>query len=103
MTTVMPVLSDLRGSRIVEVFSSLQGEGIRLGERQIFVRFGGCNLHCDYCDEPDTIPVPSGNVWSAQKLKKAIETQAKGKDHESVAWTGGEPLLHAAFLEPMMR
>jgi len=96
-------LSNAGSARIVEVFSSLQGEGIRLGERQVFVRFGGCNLHCDYCDEPDTIPIPSGDVWSAQKLKKEIETQAKGKDHESVAWTGGEPLLHATFLEPMMR
>ena len=65
-------LSDKRRARVVEVFSSLQGEGIRLGQRQIFVRFGGCNLHCDYCDEPDTIPIPSGELWSAEKLKSEI-------------------------------
>ena len=45
---------------LVEVFSSLQGEGSRLGERPVFVRFGGCHRRCDYCDEPDTIPIPSG-------------------------------------------
>jgi organic radical activating enzyme len=98
-----PLLSNTESARVVEVFSSLQGEGIRLGERQIFVRFGGCNLHCDYCDEPDTIPIPSGELWTTQKLKKEIGILANEKPHESVAWTGGEPLLHEAVLQPMMR
>lgn len=96
-------LSDASRARIVEVFSSLQGEGLRVGERQIFVRFGGCNLHCDYCDEPDTIPIPSGKVWSAARLKTAILALNKKCPHRSVSWTGGEPLLHPAFLAPMMR
>jgi len=95
-------LSDARAARVVEVFSSIQGEGIKLGERQIFVRLGGCNLHCDYCDEPDTIPIPSGEVWSDDKLKKEILRLAAERPHESVSWTGGEPLLHPAFLKPMM-
>ena len=95
-------LSDAGRARIVEVFSSLQGEGLRLGERQVFVRLGGCNLHCDYCDEPDTIPIPSGEIWSADKLKAEIERLAALRRHEAVAWTGGEPLLHEVFLESMM-
>lgn len=96
-------LSDSSCARIVEVFSSLQGEGVWLGQRQVFVRLGGCNLHCDYCDEPDTIPIPSGEIWSAEKLKKTIEGFLKERPHEAVSWTGGEPLLHPAFLEPMLR
>lgn len=96
-------LADSGSARIVEIFSSLQGEGVWLGQRQVFVRFGGCNLHCDYCDEPDSIPIPSGAVWSAGKVKKTIEDLLQERPHEAVSWTGGEPLLHAEFLEPLMR
>lgn len=96
-------LSDAKRARVVEVFSSLQGEGVRLGERQVFVRLGGCNLHCDYCDEPDTIPIPSGDVWERAQVEREIEKLAAERPHRSVSWTGGEPLLHADFLEGMMR
>ena len=37
---------------ITEIFCSIQGEGLYLGQKQIFVRFAHCNLDCDYCDEP---------------------------------------------------
>lgn len=96
-------LSNAKQARITEVFSSLQGEGIFLGERQIFVRFGGCNLRCDYCDEPDTIPIPSGALWSNGKLRNEIERLSGEYRHKAVSWTGGEPLLHADFLISMMR
>ncbi len=95
-------LSDAEQARVVEVFSSLQGEGVHLGQRQVFVRFGGCNLHCDYCDEPGTIPIPSGDVWPVHKLKARIEELAKERPHAAVSWTGGEPLLHAEFLQKVM-
>ncbi len=98
-----PALSDAGRARVVEVFSSLQGEGPRVGERQIFVRLGGCNLRCDYCDEPDTIPIPSGTVWAAERVKAGIARLEAQRPHKAVSWTGGEPLLHPAFLEPLMR
>jgi len=91
-------------ARIVEVFSSMQGEGVRLGERQVFVRFAGCNLRCDYCDEPDAHEPESGEVWDAQSLRSAILALLKdpgGRPHKSVCWTGGEPLLHWEFLSSM--
>lgn len=95
-------LSDPGSARLVEVFSSIQGEGLCLGQRQIFARLGGCNLNCDYCDEPGTIPVPSGDIWTAGRLQRRIlELNAKRR-HEAVSWTGGEPLLHPKFLKTMM-
>lgn len=103
MTAATLKLSDASRGRMVEVFSSLQGEGPRVGERQIFVRLGGCNLKCDYCDEPDTIPIPSGKIWSADRVKAGIVRLNRKRPHRSVSWTGGEPLLHPAFLAPLMR
>lgn len=95
-------LSDGSSARVVEAFSSLQGEGIYLGQRHVFVRFGGCNLHCDYCDEPETIPIPSGMVWSLKRTQDEIVRLSSAAPHEAVSWTGGEPLLHAKFLAKVM-
>ena len=95
-------LSVAKNARVIGVFSSLQGEGLFLGERQIFVRLGGCNLCCDYCDEPDSIPVPSGAPWSREKLQARIRGLADARPHRAVSWTGGEPLLQAGFLKALM-
>ena len=37
-------------NEIKEIFSSIQGEGPFIGYKQLFVRFCGCNLSCEYCD-----------------------------------------------------
>ncbi len=103
MTVAAVRLSDAARARVVEIFSSLQGEGLRVGERQIFVRFGGCNLHCDYCDEPDTIAIPSGNVWTLGRIKSAVLRLHRRRAHRAISWTGGEPLLHPAILAPLMK
>ena len=36
--------------KINESFYSLQGEGHHVGYPTVFIRFSGCNLHCDFCD-----------------------------------------------------
>ena len=87
---------------VLEVFSSIQGEGLRLGERQVFVRLGGCNLCCDYCDEPGSIPLSAGRPWDEGRLRSEIESLERVRRHVSVSWTGGEPLLHAAALPPLL-
>lgn len=97
-----------------EIFSSLQGEGIHIGCRQIFVRLAGCNLACRYCDTDfdseagcriETEP-GSGrfrevkNPWSALRLTELLQhwqTAFPGL-HRAITLTGGEPLLQADAL-----
>jgi len=101
-TTTVPVL---------EVFSTFQGEGPRVGERQIFVRLARCDLRCAFCDTPDSYPTPERariqvnpliegdehpeNPMSLDALLAAVaRLDAPRGLHRSVSITGGEPLLH---------
>ena len=36
--------------KVIELFLSVNGEGLKSGELATFVRFAGCNLRCPYCD-----------------------------------------------------
>lgn len=103
--------------RLVEIFSSIQGEGILVGHRQIFVRTYGCNLRCTYCDSPETLK-ESGTPplcrveqepgsWTFRALNNpvpaplltSIVRDYLSAPHHSLSITGGEPLLHARFLQ----
>jgi len=108
---------------IAEIFSSIQGEGILVGRRQIFVRFFPCNLLCAYCDTParkadanlcriektpgrkDFFTVPSR--VSAESLSSLIDSfEGFSGLHHSISLTGGEPLIQADFLKgwlPLVR
>ncbi len=97
----MSRLSDRRlETEISEVFSSLQGEGPYLGVKQIFVRFGRCNMHCGYCDELEKMKEERFDVRSLDSLLDEIGRFEREKGpHHSVSLTGGEPLFYASFLE----
>ena len=41
-------------ANLVEIFSSVQGEGPYVGVSTLFIRFGGCDLRCGWCDSPHT-------------------------------------------------
>lgn len=99
---------------IGEIFSSIQGEGLLAGRRQIFIRLTECNLDCRYCDTDfarsevchlETAPGSGCFTDFAQPvtLQRLIAVLADWvrdlpSAHHSVSITGGEPLLHADAL-----
>ena len=71
---------------IVEIFHSVQGEGFRSGIPHVFIRFGRCNLRCEWCDTDfDTYQEMSVIDILGEVLKF---------DCKNVIFTGGEPMLN---------
>lgn len=80
-------------AKIREIFESIQGEGPYVGEKQLFIRFCGCNLNCNYCDTD--FDVVKSQDYTPTEL---LEEITKLDDIFTVSLTGGEPLMSAAFL-----
>ncbi len=90
-------------TEISEIFSSLQGEGPYLGVKQIFVRFGRCNMHCGYCDELEKMQKGAFSTYSLEKLLDEIgQMELEKGEHHSVSLTGGEPLFYTPFLKNLL-
>jgi organic radical activating enzyme len=79
--------------RISEIFSSIQGEGVYAGQKQIFVRFSGCNLNCAYCD------TDFGRFQEYESKALYSKIESFGGVFHSISFTGGEPLLQKDFLK----
>jgi len=75
---------------VMEAFYTLQGEGAHQGRAAYFIRLGGCDVGCVWCDVKDS--------WDAAKhpLVSIEEIVAKASSHPGTlaVVTGGEPLMH---------
>ena len=87
---------------IIEIFSSFQGEGLLIGERQIFVRFAGCNLNCNYCDTNDSKSEKSGTFMTPQEVTEEIKRLIT-PDCKTISFTGGEPSLYPDFISEVSK
>lgn len=100
---VDPVVAyrDTPKATITEIFSSMQGEGIYAGVRQIFVRFKRCNMECNFCDTPND--VAAKEYTPAQLVREILALdKARGGAYHSVSLTGGEPLMYTEFLKKLI-
>ncbi len=117
----VPAMSPING-QLIEVFSSIQGEGLLIGWRQIFVRLALCNLACRYCDTPVDAPdacrvetVPGAGSFFGLPNPVSLDVLSSlvadwlGRlpgGHHSISITGGEPLMQGGVLQswlPVLR
>lgn len=95
---------------IVEIFTSIQGEGLYIGEQHTFVRLAGCNLACDFCDtnatqisDPPTCRVETSPctqnfiVKSNPMCVDDVLDICKSLKCSTISITGGEPLVQIDF------
>lgn len=78
-----------------EIFSSIDGEGLRTGELATFIRLAGCNLRCRYCDTEYALENNSGSEMSIKEILKEVEKYK----NKNITLTGGEPLAHKGVNE----
>jgi organic radical activating enzyme len=75
---------------MMEAFYTIQGEGFHQGKAAYFIRLGGCDVGCVWCDVKDS--------WDAEKHPKLeirdIVDQALKHPAKLAVVTGGEPLMH---------
>lgn len=76
--------------KVVEIFDSFQGEGIYTGEPATFLRLGGCNLNCDFCDTE----FDDYKEINVELVKECLLNHIKNHKNKLLVITGGEPLLH---------
>ena len=82
---------------LIELYKSVQGESSFAGVPCIFVRLAGCNLRCAWCDSEYTFT--GGKPFSAEEIVHQI---AALQPCPLIEFTGGEPMLQARELVPLM-
>lgn len=81
MSTLFPVM---------EAFYTVQGEGLFTGQAAYFIRLGGCDVGCTWCDVKESWDADAHPKFSVEAI---VEEAAKNPARIAVI-TGGEPLMH---------
>lgn len=75
---------------IMESYFTIQGEGYHSGKPAYFIRTGGCDVGCHWCDTKDSWPMDGYPILSIEKIvEETIESGA-----QSAVITGGEPVMY---------
>jgi 7-carboxy-7-deazaguanine synthase len=77
--------------KIVEIFASVQGEGMRQGEPTIFVRLAGCDRRCSFCDTK--YAWEGGRERAVEEILDRVRRIHGDCAARWVCLTGGEPFM----------
>ncbi len=80
---------------LIHSFYTLQGEGFHTGKAAYFIRIGGCDIGCNWCDTKYSWRPDLNKLVSVEQ----ILTEASSYPTKSVVVTGGEPLMYN--MEPL--
>ena len=83
---------------VMEIYRSVQGEGILSGVPTTFVRFFACNLRCSWCDTKYSWSVHDGGTWETLSPETVAE-RVRALRARHVVLTGGEPTLQKELPE----
>ncbi len=81
-----PESGDGLSLNVVEIFPTLQGEGMHAGVPAMFIRLGGCNLACNFCDTQ----FEDFSEHTLEEITSRVKSLSRG--HRLAVITGGEPL-----------
>ena len=73
---------------LMEAFYTIQGEGFHKGTAAYFVRIGGCDVGCHWCDVKESW---NADLHPPTSIESIADTAAK--DSQTIVVTGGEPLM----------
>jgi organic radical activating enzyme len=75
---------------LMEDFYTIQGEGFHTGKPAYFVRIGGCDVGCSWCDVKESW---NAQIWPLTRTDEII-SRIKSCHSKTVVVTGGEPLIY---------
>jgi len=84
--------------KVNRIFLSVQGEGLRMGETQIFLRLQGCNLRCEWCDTKYALEGEYTEMTPQQVYDKIAKYACT-----TLCITGGEPLVQREELLELLK
>lgn len=79
---------------VMEHFYTLQGEGFHQGRAAYFVRLGGCDVGCVWCDVKESWDAAAHPKMSVDEIVQTVINNTTADKKPLVVITGGEPLMH---------